>query len=173
LPLHVPISEALLSESDELDRVLSALGEHRDAAKGIVLSVPAVLIERHARYAEAVETLAGTGVRLAAEGWSGNKDGLEKMKRNGVVLLKLSADRLLGRTKLAKATNTAIRLVEVASALDIPVVAVNVANDEDAVSLIDLGVTLMTGNRFSGPRRLRPRDGAKPERIAGLQGHTG
>lgn len=167
LPLHVQISEALLTDSDELNTLVDALRYSRADTQRLVLSLPAAVLERNARHAEAVELLVDTGVQLAAESWSGNKDSLEKLKRSGVSLIKLSADRLLGRIKLAKAANTAIRLVEIASALDVPVIAVNVANDEDAVSLIDLGINLMTGNRFSGPRRLKP-SAVKPDKVARL-----
>jgi|GEM_PF-1149914 cyclic-di-GMP phosphodiesterase TipF (flagellum assembly factor) len=167
LPLYVQVSEALLADSDELNTVLDALRHSRADTQRLVLSLPSSILERNARHAEAIELLVDTGVNLAAENWTGNKDSLEKLKRSGVSLVKLSADRLLGRIKPAKAANTAIRLVEIASALDIPVIAVNVANDEDAVSLIDLGINLMTGSRFSGPRRLKP-NAARQDKVASM-----
>ena len=37
----------------------------------------------------------------------------------------------------------------------IDVIATDVHSDEDAVSLIDIGVDLMTGERLSAPRRLK------------------
>ena len=46
------------------------------------------------------------------------------------------------------------------------IIAVNVANDEDAVSLIDLGIDLMAGPRFGGPRRLKADGGSRPGRLA-------
>jgi len=168
LPFHVPISEALLSDSDELGTVIEALRRSPKATQSLVLSLPALIVERSVRHAEAIELLVDTGVQLAAENWSGSKESIEKLKRCGVSIIKLSADRLLGRTKISKAANTAIRLVEIASALDVPVIAVNVANDEDAVSLIDLGINLMTGHRFSGPRRLKVQAEGKPDKVARL-----
>ena len=169
LPLHCQVSDALLADSDELNFVVDALrGGSRGSAKAIILSLPSSVFERNSRHAEAIELLVECGVGLAAEGWSGNKDALERLKRGGVKTLKLSADRLLGRTKLAKSAHTAIRLVEVASALDVPVIAMNVGVDEDAVSLIDLGINLMTGSRFSGPRVLKAQGEGKPEKVARL-----
>jgi EAL domain-containing protein (putative c-di-GMP-specific phosphodiesterase class I) len=35
------------------------------------------------------------------------------------------------------------------------VIATGVSNDEDAVNLLDLGIDLMIGDRFSPPRRVR------------------
>ena len=158
MPLHIQISEALLSDSDELAVVMEAFRQWPAATKAIVLSLPSAILERGARHVEALEMLVDAGVRMAAESWSGAKEGIDRLRRNGVSVIKLSADRLLGRTKLSKPAMSATRLVEAASAADFLVIAINVANDEDAVSLIDLGVNQMTGNRFSGPRRLKSPD---------------
>lgn len=155
LPLHVPVSEALMSDSDGLSAVIEALRHSSRVSDGLVLSLPQAVVERNARFAEAVDLLAETGVRLAAEGVTGNREALEKMKRSGVSLLKLHADRLLGRVRPSKSAPNAVKVMESAAALDLTVIAADVENDEDAVSLIDLGVNLMTGSRFSGPRRLR------------------
>jgi cyclic-di-GMP phosphodiesterase TipF (flagellum assembly factor) len=155
LPLHVPVTEALMSDSDGLSAVIEALRHSSKVSDGLVLSLPAAVVERNARFAEAVDLLAETGVHLAAEGISGNKEALEKMKRSGVSLIKLPADRLLGRVRPTKSSASAVKIIEAASALDLTVIAADVENDEDAVSLIDLGLNLMTGGRFSGPRRLR------------------
>ena len=155
LPLHVPVTEALMSDSDGLSAVIEALRHSAKVSDGLVLSLPAAVVERNARFAEAVDLLAETGVHLAAEGISGNKEALEKMKRSGVSLIKLPADRLLGRVRPTKSSASAVKIIEAAAALDLTVIAADVENDEDAVSLIDLGLNLMTGGRFSGPRRLR------------------
>lgn len=155
LPLHVPVTEALMSDSDGLSAVIEALRHSAKITDGLVLSLPAAVVERNARFAEAVDLLAETGVHLAAEGISGNKEALEKMKRSGVSQIKLPADRLLGRVRPTKSSASAVKIIEAAAALDLTVIAADVENDEDAVSLIDLGINLMTGGRFSGPRRLR------------------
>ena len=49
---------------------------------------------------------------------------------------------------------------------DVTIIAVNVANDEDAVSLLDLGIDLMAGPRFGGPKRLKHDGGGRPGRLA-------
>ena len=41
------------------------------------------------------------------------------------------------------------------------IIATDVGSDEDAVSLIDMGIDLMTGERLSPPRRIRD-DGHGP-----------
>jgi cyclic-di-GMP phosphodiesterase, flagellum assembly factor TipF len=56
-------------------------------------------------------------------------------------------------------------VLETASAAAIEVIATDVRSDEDAVGLLDLGVDLMTGARFSGPRRLKPDGGTRPGRV--------
>ena len=52
----------------------------------------------------------------------------------------------------------------------IGLIATDVRSDEDAMALIDLGVTLMCGPRFGGPKRLRPQDDCKAGRLAALRG---
>ncbi len=42
-----------------------------------------------------------------------------------------------------------------ATAAGIDVIATDVRSDEDAVSLIDIGIDLMTGERLAPPRRLK------------------
>lgn len=166
LPLHVQISDALLSDSDLLAGTVDSLRKAGAVASSLVLSLPFSALDRADRQVEALDMLTDAGVRLAVEGWTGTKESLEKLKRTGASVVKLSSDRLLGRTKVTRSTPSPLRMVETAAAMDMPVVALNVATDEDAVSLIDLGVDLMTGNRFSGPRRLRPPGEARNEQRA-------
>jgi hypothetical protein len=40
-------------------------------------------------------------------------------------------------------------------AVGVEIIATDVGSEEDAVSLIDMGVDLMTGERLSAPRRLK------------------
>jgi len=60
----------------------------------------------------------------------------------------------------------AATIIESAVANDVTVIAVNVANDEDAVSLLDLGIDLMAGPRFGGPKRLKQDGGSRAGRLA-------
>jgi EAL domain-containing protein (putative c-di-GMP-specific phosphodiesterase class I) len=46
-------------------------------------------------------------------------------------------------------------MVEALHEAGIGIIATGVARDEDAVSLIDLGIDLMEGDRFSGPRLIK------------------
>jgi EAL domain-containing protein (putative c-di-GMP-specific phosphodiesterase class I) len=52
-------------------------------------------------------------------------------------------------------------IVEQVNAAKATVVATGVSSDDDAVSLLDLGIDLMAGPRFGGPRRLKPEGGAQ------------
>ena len=84
------------------------------------------------------------------------------MKQAGVNYVKLAADRLLDRPKARKGVPGGAMLLEMAMAAGIEVIATDVRSDEDAVSLIDMGIELMTGERLSGPRRLKD-DGGAPK----------
>ncbi|NGO53803.1 EAL domain-containing protein [Allomesorhizobium camelthorni] len=164
-PLHVAISGALLDHGSEFAAVLTLLGQHPALSRSIILSVPAAAIA-DGQHGQALALLAETGARLAAEGWSGSPEELEAMHRHGVSMLKLPAAQLLDPTPAsAQAIET---LLGRAAAANLPVVATDVAGDEDAVRLIDLGVNLMAGPRFAGRSSHGPEAAGAAERFANL-----
>src|SRR5690606_31039654 len=120
----------------------------------VVMSLPAELLESGAHSA-ALDLLSGLDIRFAVEDWSGDRADLDRMKAIGVNALKIGADRLLDRVKQRKGQPNGAGLVEIADGAGIDVIATNVQSEEDAVSLIDMGVDLMTGERLSPPRRLK------------------
>ena len=69
--------------------------------------------------------------------------------------MKLAGDRLLDRTRVRKGAPSGAMLLDMATAAGIDVIATDVHSDEDAVSLIDIGIDLMTGERLAPPRRLK------------------
>lgn len=164
-PLHVAISGALLDHGSEFAAVLTLLGQHPALSRSIILSVPAAAIA-DGQHGQALALLAETGARLAAEGWSGSPEELEAMHRHGVSMLKLPAAQLLNQPPASAQTiETLLRRAAVAN---LPVVATDVAGDEDAVRLIDLGVNLMTGPRFAGCSSHGPETAGAAERFANL-----
>jgi EAL domain-containing protein (putative c-di-GMP-specific phosphodiesterase class I) len=164
-PLHVAISGALLDHGSEFAAVLTLLGQHPAPARSIILSAPADAIA-DGQHGQALALLAETGARLAAEGWSGSPEELEAMRGHGVSMLKLPAARLLDQPPAsAQAIET---LLSRAAAANLSVVATDVAGDEDAVRLIDLGVNLMTGPRFAGRSSHSPEATGAAERFANL-----
>jgi EAL domain-containing protein (putative c-di-GMP-specific phosphodiesterase class I) len=163
VPLHVAVSGALLDDGAEFASVLTLLGQNPQLARSLVLSAPAAVIT-DGQHGQALALLAATGARLAAEGWSGSPEELETMRSRGVALLKLPAARLLDRSQAPLPETEA--LVRRAALANLQVVATEVAGDEEAVGLIDLGVNLMTGRRFAGSLRRGPE--ASAERLAHL-----
>ena len=83
-----------------------------------------------------------------------------------MAFLKISANRLLDREKARRKLAPASTIIERAATDKLTIIAIEVANDEDAVSLIDLGIDLMSGPRFGGPKRLKPEGGSRPGRLA-------
>jgi EAL domain-containing protein (putative c-di-GMP-specific phosphodiesterase class I) len=145
--------------------VLTLLGQHPALSRSIILSVPAAAIA-DGQHGQALALLAETGARLAAEGWSGSPEELEAMHRHGVSMLKLPAAQLLNQPPAsAQAIET---LLGRAAAANLPVVATDVAGDEDVVRLIDLGVNLMAGPRFVGRSSHGPEAAGAAERFANL-----
>jgi EAL domain-containing protein (putative c-di-GMP-specific phosphodiesterase class I) len=154
MPLHIAISSALLDDGLEFATVLDIFKLHPALAKSVVMSLPAELVES-GQHSAALELLSGLDVRFAAEDWSGSQAGLDRLKKAGVGALKIAAERLLDRVKLRKGQPNGAALVEMAGAAGVDIVATDVGSEEDAVSLIDMGVDLMTGERLSAPRRLK------------------
>lgn len=152
-PLHVAISSELLQDGLEFATVLDIFKLHPSLAKSIVVSLPSELLESR-QHSAAIELLASAGVRVAAEDWGGAKDTLDKLGKSGVTTVKVAAERLLDRTKTRKNAPNGASLVGMATQADMAVIATDVASEEDAVSLIEMGVDLMTGAKLSAPRRL-------------------
>jgi cyclic-di-GMP phosphodiesterase TipF (flagellum assembly factor) len=166
MPLHVAISDALLADGREHGAVLDMLQFYPDLAKSFVLSIPAAILDQPT-YAQALDMLADKGVRFAAEGWDEAGNAGDPFRIGGLSFVKISANRLLDRERVRRKLAPASTIVERATAANVTIVATDVANDEDAVSLIDLGVDLMSGPRFGEPRRLKPEDGGnRPGRLA-------
>ncbi|MDW6024086.1 EAL domain-containing protein [Mesorhizobium sp. BAC0120] len=165
LPLHVAISEALLSHRDELGGAIDLLQSDPNVAQLCVLSVPAHLSDRSSRHRQALDLLAATGVGFAVEGWN-EADGPDQPSYGEAAYLKLSVDRLLDRERQRRKLTPAMMIVEQASAAKLAIIATKVATDEDAVALLDLGIDLMSGPRFGGPKLLKPEAGNRPGRLA-------
>jgi len=154
VPLHVAISSALLQDGLEFAAVLDLFRLHPGLAKSLVISLPADLAES-GQHRAALEILSGLDIRFAAEDWAGSQGSLDKIKQAGVSFVKLAGDRLLDRAKVRKGAPSGAMLLEMATAAGIDVIATDVHSDQDAVSLIDIGIDLMTGERLAPPRRLK------------------
>ena len=154
MPLHVAVSSALLEDGLEFATVLDIFKLHPALAKSVVMSLPAELVES-GQHSAALELLAGLEIRLAAEDWSGSQAALETLKAAGVGAVKVAAARLLDRAKQRKGQPNGASLVEMAGDAGMEIIATDVESEEDAVSLIDMGVDLMAGERLSAPRRLK------------------
>jgi EAL domain-containing protein (putative c-di-GMP-specific phosphodiesterase class I) len=154
MPLHIAVSSDLLQDGLEFATVLDIFKLHPALAKSVIISLPAELVES-GEHTAALELLSGLDIRLAAEDWSGSQAALDRLKKAGVGALKVAAARLLDRVKLRKGQPNGAALVEMAGISGVDIIATDVESEDDAVSLIDMGVDLMTGERLSAPRRLK------------------
>jgi cyclic-di-GMP phosphodiesterase TipF (flagellum assembly factor) len=166
MPLHVAVSDAMLSDSKELGGVLDMLQFYPDLASSFVRSMPAALFSPGGHHQQALSLLSDKGVRFASDGWDEAVASLPTGLA-GLAFVKVSANRLLDRQRARRKLVPASVIVERAAAASLAVIATGVGSDEDAVSLIDLGVDLMSGTRFGGPKRLKPDGGgSRPGRLA-------
>ncbi len=168
LPLHVAVSAAFLGDEASVREVSGLIGIHAGLARSVVLSLPAeVFTARDAAVQRGLIQLSVAGALLACEGWPGTPDARERLQARGAGIVKLSCDRLLDRLRQRRKGPTGADLADIAHGADMTVIATGVANDEDAVALLDLGIDLMGGERFSPPRKLKAPAGEAPARALG------
>lgn len=166
MPLHVAISGALLSSPTELDATVELLRAYPDLAQSFVLSVPTGLLDSSAQYRQALEPFTAKSVRLALEGWSDAANAGNPSAVAGASFVKISANRLLDRERPRRRLTPASAILDQAAAGGLTLIATGVESDEDAVSLLDLGVDLMSGPRFGGPKRFKPEGGGRSGKLA-------
>jgi cyclic-di-GMP phosphodiesterase TipF (flagellum assembly factor) len=156
LPLHVAISGALLADLDQTTEIAQMFELHPGLGSGVVLSLPADLLASVTPgQQKSLARLTAAGVRVAAEGWLDRGDAAAVLADKGASMVKLTSNRLLDREKVRRKSMSGSEVAEAAQSMDLKIIATDVANDEDAVALLDLGIDLMCGPRFSPPRRLR------------------
>lgn len=168
LPLYVPVSASLLQDSDAVESMRILFKGDETLARSLILTLPVHLMTgANRKHGPALDALRDAGVQFAAEGWLGGADALKILKGYGVCCVKLTANRLLEREKLRPRDLDAESIVTACAASGLPVAAMNVNTDEEAVSLIDLGVDIMSGTRFNGPRRLKASPASGKGMLAG------
>ncbi len=155
MPFHVAVSEALLTNGVEVRAIAELAQSHKGLASSVVFSVPAALIAAGGEVRDRIDQLTAAGFRFALENWDGNAADAAMARKRGVHQVKIGANRLLDRERSRRRTAPGAELAAAATEAGLSVVATGVARDEDAVGLIDLGIDLMVGERFSAPRRIR------------------
>lgn len=155
MPFHIAISEALLSNAAEMQNLAELTSRHRALAKSVVLSIAAGKFELQGAARDNLDKLTLEGFRLALEDWEGGADEAKAASERGVAFAKIGVDRLLGRQRTRQREVSGPEMVEALHEAGIGIIATGVTRDEDAVSLIDLGIDLMEGERFSGPRLIK------------------
>jgi len=168
MPFHVAISEALLGARTEVDAIAELARVHRALPASLVFSVPAPLLAAGGETRDRLDQLTAAGFRLAVEDWEGLREDLAGVKARGVHFLKVPVNRLLDRERGRRRQIPGAELAEAAAGAGLAIVATGVLRDDDAVGLIDLGVDLMEGERFSGPRRVRSSSARQAALAAGM-----
>jgi cyclic-di-GMP phosphodiesterase TipF (flagellum assembly factor) len=156
LPIHVAVSTAFLEDPGASERLIDLFRLHPDLETRIVLSLDKAPETGSSLLASgAMAKMARAGVRFACETAPDGEDGLSRLSLAGFTILKLPVRRLLDRQRGRNALPAA-DIPRQADAAKVMLVVSGVATDEDVLALLDLGVDVMSGPRFSGPRRLRP-----------------
>lgn len=156
MPLYVPVSASLLQNEDAVGNVATLYRNEPDLALSLIPVVPVhLMIGANRKCGPALERLRFAGAQFAVEGWLGGEESLAKLSAFGVHCVRLSANRLLGRDKLRPRDLDAESIISACAEKEFLLVAMDVTTDEEAVSLIDIGIDRMSGKRFNGPKRLK------------------
>jgi EAL domain-containing protein (putative c-di-GMP-specific phosphodiesterase class I) len=157
LSLHVAISQAMLADEPAVAAIVDALDTHPGLARGLVFVLPAHLLTGEpSSWHPAIGRISAVGGRLGVEGWPDIEHPAPVLGKGGVEFLVLPATRLLDQERVKRRAATGADIIEAAHGAGLSIVATGVGADEEAVALLDMGVVLMSGARFSGPRRLKP-----------------
>lgn len=154
IPIHVAISRAFIEDPASSARVLELFKLHPGLEGQIILSLPEAPASTSTAFAKTVARLAQAGAHFALEAAPETDGAVANMVSAGIIYLKLSANRLLDRER-GRLIRPGSDIAHEAGAANISVIASGVATDEDVLALMDLGVDLMAGPRFSAPRRLK------------------
>lgn len=153
-PLHVAISRALLGDEAGVTALAEMYAMHPSLARSLVLSLPGdLLTSGDGPEAATVARLFRSGARFCAEGLPAA--GTDRLDTACTIFLKLPAAELLRTGGKEDAAGLSRSAVEKLRAAGIEPIAAGVDDDEVAMALLDSGLDLMSGARFSGPQRLR------------------
>lgn len=165
-PIHVPVSRALLDEEAETTALLQRLRAHPAAARSIVFDLAAADLSASATMRDNVDAFLDVGVGLCIDLGDTPAPDFERFRKSGARQVRLPAYLLLGDTTTGTRAPSGPDIASAARDGGIDVIADRVANDDEALALVDLGIDVMSGPRFAPPRRLRDPVTANPGRAA-------
>jgi cyclic-di-GMP phosphodiesterase, flagellum assembly factor TipF len=158
MKLHVAVSEALLSRGEAVSDICEILRIHPGIARSIVLCLPVSVLDQPEMFAP-IRELFDAGLTLVLECDDELPREMEGMPPVGVA--RISAANLLAMAAACGSPDEPRLPAPLAGNAGMIVIACEVSSDDDAMKLIDLGIDLMSGERFSPPRLLG--QGAAPE----------
>lgn len=150
--LHVALSGAFLESAGEVDRILAMAREYPLIGKVIILCADARSFDPGCVAHASLSRLAAGGFGLAADMAEG-QPGFP-LSHPALRYIRIPAQRLL-RTGAARLRDVAALPAHPEND-HVPIIATGVADDREAMALLDLGIDVMVGDRFSAPRRIRP-----------------
>ena len=155
VPLHVPVSRALLEDDALSGAMASRLDAHRRAARAIVLDMAAGDLPSATLRLPTLDTMLDAGVGLCIDLGDERNPDFDRVRKSGARFVRMQAAFVLGYTAGRGGGISGAEMASRARDYGIAVIADGVATDDEALALADLGIDLMTGPRFAGPKRLR------------------
>ena len=158
MPLHVAVSSEFLADASAAGTVAEAFRINPALAEAVVFSLPPdVFAERLA--VKGANVLARHGAIFAAETWPDGADPMGQLATLGVTIVKLAAERLL-RPATSKRGLVSGADIVAAAGTQLTVIATGVTSEDDALTLLDLGIGQMSGPAISPLRQVKPTPGS-------------
>lgn len=166
--VHVAASSALLSRPDELRQVIDAASAHPRAACAIIVDLPPADAVRPGRHAEAIDALEGLGMHIGVDLGATLEPVGNDWPTRGVRIARIPVAMLLGWSRRRDVDGPGF--LSLCRRSDIKVVADDADSEEAIVAVAEMGVDLVTGDRFGRPRPIRLVAAAAGQGVSGTDG---
>ena len=157
-PLICPLGNATLSSPKDLRKVAAMMAALPALQSGLVLEIPSQALQSSGIMMIGASLLSDAGLRIALEGELPAADQAKIFEQFSFEFWsRRSADIALA----------------LASAGDARIIATDLSEDHQVIAMIDAGVGLVCGPRFSPPKPIRPRGASREVPVDVVQERKG
>lgn len=151
-PLICPLGLATLGSPKDLRKIVAMMNNLPGLKSGLVLEIPSDALVSDDVLLSGAGLIADSAIRLAVEGRLDARRMKEAIERFDVEFWSIAGSEIVAEDAGSL----------IAEGGEIKVVATSLAHDHEVVAMIDSGVTLVCGPRFSEPKPVKPLNASPP-----------
>ena len=151
-PLICPLGLATLGSPKDLRKIVAMMNNLPGLKSGLVLEIPSDALVSDDVLLSGAGLIADSAIRLAVEGRLDARRMKEAIERFDVEFWSIAGSEIVAEDAGSL----------IAEGGEIKVVATSLAHDHEVVAMIDSGVTLVCGPRFSEPKPVKPLNAGPP-----------